>query len=99
MSDHTPGPWEARKSVVPHIENDSMVWDGDFIVWDGDAPIACVNCCDGIGEERAEKNANLIAAAPDMLEALETLLEEGDTNSTAVLCAEQAVAKAKGETE
>jgi len=52
-----------------------------------------------VGGLYAANNANLIAAAPEMLEALETLLEEGDTNSTAVLCAEQAVAKAKGETK
>jgi hypothetical protein len=44
-------------------------------------------------------NAELNEVNIELFEALETLLEEGDTNSTAVLCAEQAVAKAKGESE
>ena len=75
MSDHTPVPWEARKNMVPHIEDDSMVWDGDFIIWEDDNPIACVNCCDGIGEEQAEMNANLMAASIEMREALESALD------------------------
>jgi len=45
------------------------------------------------------ENAELNEVNVELFEALETLLEEGDTNSTAVLCAEQAVAKAKGESE
>jgi len=75
VSDHTPVPWEARKNMVPHIEDDSMVWDGDFIIWEDDNPIACVNCCDGIGEEQAEMNANLMAASIEMREALESALD------------------------
>ena len=31
MSEHTTGPWESRKSVVPNIENDSMMTYNDYL--------------------------------------------------------------------
>ena len=87
MFEHTPGPWGALKySDANCVATITGVWT---VVSIGADP----------NQFDAKADACLIAAAPDMLEALETLLEEGDTNSTAVLCAEQAVAKAKGETK
>lgn len=62
MSDHTPGPWEA---VL-----DTSVNHGSIKSPLHESLIAMVDCRYGkIGEPEA--NARLIAAAPDLLEALE----------------------------
>jgi hypothetical protein len=65
---HTPGPWQAEQDDVPY--------DGGFETW-------CVNA-DGAGicmmdcpKDDMEANARLIAAAPDLLEALEEVLGTG----------------------
>ena len=89
MFEHTPRPWKLDLDPVTcNADKDEQLYVVDGPDW---GLIVATDLRLG--------DARLIAAAPDMLEALETLLEEGDTNSTAVLCAEQAVAKAKGETE
>ena len=54
MSKHTPGPW---------MKDD----DGDRVV---DLAYFIVAEVDGVDEAEVEANARLIAAAPDMLEAL-----------------------------
>ena len=105
MTEYTEVHWVARKRMVPNIysnDADGSVWDGAFIVWSGDVPLAEVSDCDGIGEVQAEVNANLIAAAPDLLYALEEILlnETKLYNDMAtVIEAKAAIAKAKGETE
>lgn len=64
MSKHTPGPWEATTDIhgCPSVRN----FDGFGV-------------CSTYGKyespEQKEANANLIAAAPDMLEALKALDE------------------------
>jgi len=94
MSKHTPGPWEIKRhfdscyryiSAPEHIALAQVVW--------------CVE-----EEERSpvcEANAHLIAAAPELLEALENLLKvhegEGGTQHHAGDMARAAIAKAKGE--
>jgi hypothetical protein len=88
-SQHTPGPW------VIHRPNDSERID---INAEGSFYIAEV-----IGGMTAqEANAHLIAAAPDLLEALEELealgsLELPQRRDAALLKAKAAIAKAKGE--
>ena len=90
MSAHTPGPWEA------------MIfggWDAPRI-WSGDGSIALLQHHDS-GPEEAEANALLIAAAPELLEAL-TLLVAGIENSVSktyipLVRANAAIAKAIGE--
>ena len=64
MSEHTPGPWTARET---HDEGPSAVWADDGM------PVAfCFYPREG-SDFRA--NTNLIAAAPDLLAALEAVLE------------------------
>jgi len=62
---HTPGPWQ---------DNDAGLIYGQVTDDEDEAPFVC-DCCNepGSGEytEREKANARLIAAAPDMLEALE----------------------------
>ena len=93
MSKHTPGPWEIKRhfdscyryiSAPEHIALAQVVW--------------CVE-----EEERSpvcEANAHLIAAAPELLEALENLLKvyegEGGAQHHAGDMARAAIAKAKG---
>ena len=65
MSKHTPGPWSAHKpSAVLGIKTDGRQW----YIRAKDCTVACT--LDGESEE----NARLIAAAPDLLEALQRLL-------------------------
>ena len=56
MSEHTPGPWEAREDY------DSTWW----VVQSGPAQDLAIH-------DLSEANARLIAAAPDMLEALKMI--------------------------
>ena len=80
MSKHTPGPWTAREPNGP-----GMGWRVGP-AWLGEAPWS----------EETSANARLIAAAPDMLAALELLLpylEDCRMDSEA----RAAIAKAKGQ--
>jgi len=98
MSNHTPGPWERRKRMVPIIDEKGFTWDGDYVIWQSDVPLAEVNCCDGVGEQQARHNASLIAAAPEMLHALEAathVMPLGEEYDAVV----EAIAKVKGETD
>lgn len=103
---HTPGPWTVdlweigeRKEaqVVVRTGKDCVAYVKDL--WAGlNEPFRC--------DER-DSNARLIAAAPDMLEALRSLLarcvmldqsatHEGLANCNAMSYARQAIAKAEG---
>ncbi len=85
----TRGPWEYTATVSFHDRPDlPCVIDRHRLVvaqcWD-----------DGHDEAECEANANLIAAAPDLLEALEAILEyafDGPPYDAAVA----AIAKARG---
>lgn len=94
MNKHTPGPWEIKRhydscykniSAQKHTELARVVW----CMEDEDRSPEC------------EANAYLIAAAPDLLEALQNLLKvhegEGGTEHHAGDMARAAIAKAKGE--
>lgn len=89
MSKHTPGPWTAREPNGP-----GMGWRVGP-AWLGEKPWS----------DETSANARLIAAAPDLLAALEAATAEiraiyGDqppaTNSVVMLI-EAAIAKAKGQ--
>jgi hypothetical protein len=94
---HTPGPWRARKRVHSHK---MRVWssrDGhaNYGVKPGDKIVADVDLA---------SNAYLIAAAPDLLEALEDAMDAWETHcksgDSMQGCwesdARAAIAKAKG---
>lgn len=66
MSKHTPGPW----AYAPILTGDFAIY-ADF---DGGKKIAVVDAW----RPEGEANARLIAAAPDLLFALEELLAEFD---------------------
>ena len=67
MGKHTPGPWVASR-MCPAIE------EGIIRVWaEGDGPyigLVRYSANPGISYEEAVANADLFAAAPDLLEAL-----------------------------
>jgi len=95
MSKHTPGPWE-------HTGQGYIVGKEDNGYGLGYVDVCSVYLRAVRG--RTNANARLIAAAPDLLEALDALLyayqDQGNTGSThddKVLQARAAIAKARGE--
>ena len=100
---HTPGPWLIREGdewttdIVTAEGNNEC---GDVMYWN----VASYNR----QRDEAEANAYLIAAAPDLLEALESLINDSECSCTFEsaasghnLCAfceaKTAIAKARGE--
>ena len=90
-AEHTPGPWHIMEGT-------------DWVIVSPEVSVAAVYTPRGVREVR-QANANLIAAAPDLLEALETaayVLEhylDYTQNDMAVMAedARAALAKARGE--
>lgn len=83
---HTPGPWRVDPDYPWDIQNA-----------DGSLEIASVNPYrreDGEDGEVGDADARLIAAAPDLLEALRVIAESDITNARKV--ALSAIAKAEG---
>ena len=86
---HTPGPWMSAASKN-HPDFYSIEKR------DGDGRLADDICFLTLKKgEEGMANARLIAAAPDLLEALELLLH--DRTPWTVQCAKEAIAKATGE--
>lgn len=99
MSKHTPGPLEVRQSQSDKYTADDIfeaVDGAPEIVWNGGVPIAFLAV-----DSRQDANARLIAAAPDLLEALELLLDKIGTvvwhDDYSAEMARAAIARAKGE--
>lgn len=86
MSKHTPGPW-SYDADENEIHSDSMQETG------GDP----AHICEVLGPNK-EVNASLIAAAPEMLEALKTLQANFATGKTRDAIA-ALIAKAEGRNE
>lgn len=92
MSKHTQGPWFVTGSMTKYVE--ARIPGGLIQEVASVGPTAADN---GYGEQQ-EANANLIAAAPDLLEALEALLLDAPaTGLKSVYQARAAIARAKGE--
>lgn len=102
MSDYTPGPWIAVRGLA--------YWEVKPEQKDGGRklPFQIADTCSSDPEDPdrglQEANARLIAAAPDLLEALEEIVKEycenpdnGRTLRWAIDGAKEALAKAKGE--
>lgn len=91
---HTKGPWKKHLTGIPHT----------MIILNEEKHIATLEV-NGIKQDEVEANARLIAAAPEMLEALEEFLDitlgsSYDPNSAtdrAVKKAEAVLKKARGE--
>lgn len=102
---HTPGPWSIEDPMGPEII--SIVRGNDPQSWIDIAQIGTVG--EGGDDRRYLEhmaNAHLIAAAPELLEALETLLGDYEAMLGDGVCmnppqqaviARAAIAKAKGE--
>lgn len=90
MNKHTPGPW------------DRIIADGYTVrhpqIYSDTGPIANATFLGNNRLDELNANARLIAAAPDLLEALEALLdyENGIQKSIAEQMARAAIAKAGG---
>ena len=109
---HTPGPWFARKGdtfnpdrtwgvVVPLDRETCAAVDGDLTGFDANANGRTVVLAEVFDTEsdQGEADARLIAAAPDMLAALESIANSGlakDSADARFLCgiARAAIAKA-----
>jgi hypothetical protein len=94
MSEHTPGPWTAYCRDVNHEEG--KPWPKDqFLQWEVSGP----EVPDGRGEFY-EADARLVAAAPELLEALQFMLDS-EVNGWDILPAQErakaALSKARGE--
>lgn len=100
MSKHTPGPW---------IISDGDEWTHDVVTHHGELPDGSPNAWNiaTINSRRDECDANLalIAAAPDLLEALEKIMSLVDASGSTphpsvakvIGAGRAAIAKVKGE--
>ena len=100
MSKFTPGPWHLRLSnnATPHIEHGDCFRDE---VGELDNRI-CVMPAEIVQSFNSFANAQLIAAAPELLEALQAIVNSAAANQAAVIYpliddARAAIAKATGE--
>ena len=96
-SKHTPGPWYAlrgqRNISIRYKTGDGLLPMVNVASVRGQFPTDCPY-------GSSEANARLIAAAPELLEALQFVMTaSGEQLSTAFEQAEAAIAKATGDTE
>jgi len=101
MSKHTPGPWELSSIKGSYRYVDRL--DANGAAWYQLASVVVKEC--GDTSEEGEANALLIAAAPNMLEALEKIVEEDAESAVlgypqlrplSLILAKSAIAKAIG---
>jgi hypothetical protein len=88
---HTPGPWHIDR----YGKHPRAVWGATNAL-----PVAIIHS-DGTSSAANDANARLIAAAPELLEALCMVLDDPDALDGRPLtyeCARAAIAKATGET-
>lgn len=98
---HTPGPWvvcmEDDGDAAVTIFAASQLRDGRIAADEWDDCIALA----GLNHNESEANAHLMAAAPDLYEALDALVNEVSTYGSAdgeiIIAASAALAKARGE--
>ena len=100
---HTPGPWEYSRMRLPPKEKDrrcGFVVNGPDVSDDLPVRVCDLRCPVGVdGFSEGEANARLIAAAPDLLAALQYIAgwqPENWNPETARDMARAAIAKAEG---
>lgn len=89
---HTPGPWEWDGSVWQYDEQEEAPW----LVQAPWHDVKSKAVLSGSIRCNTEADARLIAAAPELLEALQALLAESVYESMATATARAAIAKATG---
>lgn len=90
---HTPGPWHAREWQCRGVTSVGRVADNRV----GFEQIAeCSGNGRQVSNEQEEADARLIAAAPDLLEALKGVLRVADRKTDEFDAARAAIAKATG---
>jgi hypothetical protein len=111
MSKHTPGPWfmadweldDGPNKDVIEAREPEVVAPGSRSIWPGG--VRCMQIAtvrdSSVDEETTSANARLIAAAPDLLEALRGLAYPGayegqPSESERIAAARAAIAKAEG---
>ena len=70
---HTPGPW-----TVDYTDDNLRIYSGDLLIAEVNGSTEHIEVR-GLDEETTEANAWLIAAAPDLLAALERILARVET--------------------
>jgi hypothetical protein len=107
---HTPGPWKVYdpENLAPYVgtmsKNPNKGWDHDTICNLYEDVADAYERPEYQAIKNAKANGQLIAAAPDLLEAIKTLLGETEdsdymTASEKNAKARAAIAKATGETK
>lgn len=97
MSKHTPGPWRLSSESPNIIKRDyTHIGLGDSSGYLIASSMGNDNSGFYATVEEGLANARLIAAAPDLLEALQIMIDFGD--ETACEIARKTIAKATGET-
>ena len=96
MSEHTPGPWAVERNLIGYVEASIADDKGASI-----SPIAVVLMFSENGRDLPIKaNTRMMAAAPDLLAALEGLLAAFDSDfhdlMIAKLAAKAAITQATG---
>lgn len=84
---HTPGSWKVTKTTI----KGEFCWD--YKIRAMDESVVCT-----VGPCEVEANAHLIAAAPEMLEALKNIIvwDDGNLPGDLIDIAKQAILKAEG---
>jgi hypothetical protein len=92
---HTPGPWTVDRS-----DDGPLIYTGDLLIASVSGSTEHIQV-QGLDEKTTEANAWLMAAAPDLLAALERILEHGEwgnlKDAEVVNQARAAITKAKGQ--
>lgn len=102
MAKHTPGPW-----TLPHFAQPDVNCECRYVLCDHLMGAVATVHCSGDGDdwishgdnpryEQAVANARLIAAAPELLEALQAVVRVADRKTDEFDMARAAIAKAEG---
>jgi len=91
MSKHTPGPWAVNRYITSGNQSLGFHITGPR---DGSVSPVCVGEDTGYGE--IDANARLIAAAPELLEALKKAVNRQGFTNAELITARAVIAKAEG---